>query len=87
MGRYGKLYIATLMIESFRASLEALSRQGMERRKTEASLQQVQNGHVELVELIGKGDAEGAAACMHPHLESTLRILCGHTARSPARPS
>lgn len=63
------------MIGSVRASLEAQSRQGMERRKTDASLQKVQDGHVELVERIGDGDAEGAAACMRAHMESALKVL------------
>lgn len=63
------------MIGSIRASLEAQSRQGMERRKTEASLQKVQDGHAELVALIGERDAEGAAKCMRAHMESALHFL------------
>jgi len=63
------------MIGSVRASLEAHSRQGMERRKTEASLQKVQDAHVELVERIGLGDAEGAALCMRAHMESAMKVL------------
>lgn len=66
------------MIGSIRDSLEAQSRQGMERRKTEASLQKVQDGHAELVELIGNGDAEGAAECMLAHMKSALQVLNGH---------
>lgn len=73
------------MIGSVRASLESQSRQGMEQRKTEASLQKVQNGHAELVELIGNGDAEGAAACMRLHMESALRVLSAAVTRPPQR--
>jgi GntR family transcriptional repressor for pyruvate dehydrogenase complex len=65
------------IIGSIRSSLETQSRQGMERRKGEASLQQVQDGHVELVELIGRQDAEGAAQCMRAHMESATRVLLG----------
>jgi len=63
------------IIGSIRASLEAQSRQGMERRKTQASLQQVQDAHVELLERIGNRDAEGASRCMLSHMESALRVL------------
>ena len=63
------------MIGSIRASLEAQSRLGMERRKTDASLQQVQDAHVRLVELIGNRDAHGASRCMRLHMESALEVL------------
>lgn len=73
------------MIGSVRASLEVQSRKGMERRKTEASLQKVQDGHAELVTLIGDGNAEGATECMRLHIESALRVLSASTARRPKR--
>jgi GntR family transcriptional repressor for pyruvate dehydrogenase complex len=63
------------MIGSIRASLEAQSRLGMERRKTDASLQQVQDAHVRLVELIGNRDAQGASRCMRLHMDSALEVL------------
>lgn len=63
------------MIGSIRASLESQSRQGMERRKTDESLQQVQDAHMELVELIGNRDADGASRCMRLHMESALEVL------------
>jgi GntR family transcriptional repressor for pyruvate dehydrogenase complex len=63
------------MIGSIRASLESQSRQGMERRKTDESLQQVQDAHMKLVELIGNRDADGASRCMRLHMESALEVL------------
>ena len=63
------------IIGSIRASLETHSRQGMEQRKTEESLQLVQDAHVELVEHIGNRDAEGASRCMHLHMDSALKVL------------
>lgn len=63
------------MIGSIRASLEAQSRLGMEQRKTQRSLQEVQDGHVKLVELIAASDARGAAECMRLHMDSALSVL------------
>ncbi len=63
------------MIGSIRASLESLSRQGMERRKTDESLQQVQDGHAELVARICEGDVAGAGASMQAHMDVALRAL------------
>ncbi|WP_418147919.1 FCD domain-containing protein [Variovorax paradoxus] len=74
------------IIGSIRASLEAQARQGMERRKTQASLQQVQDAHVELVERIGNRDAEGASRCMLSHMESALRVLPVQGRPSVSRP-
>ncbi|MFS2049221.1 FadR/GntR family transcriptional regulator [Variovorax sp. Varisp41] len=63
------------MIGSIRASLESQSRQGMERRKTRKSLQQVQDGHAELVARICEGDVAGAAASMQAHMAAALHAL------------
>ncbi|CAN5233133.1 FadR/GntR family transcriptional regulator [soil metagenome] len=63
------------MIGSIRASLESLSRQGMERRKTDESLQQVQDGHAELVARICEGDVDGAGKAMQAHMDAALRAL------------
>lgn len=63
------------MIGSIRASLESLSRQGMERRRTDESLQQVQDGHAELVAKICEGDVSGAGACMQAHMNAALQAL------------
>jgi len=65
------------MIGSIRASLESLSRQGMERRRTEKSLQAVQDSHAELVARICEGDARGAKASMKAHMKAALRALTG----------
>lgn len=64
------------MIGSIRASLEAQSRQGMERRNSDESLQLAQDFHADIVEMICKGDAAGSAECMRAHMESALHILC-----------
>ncbi|MES2534157.1 MAG: FadR/GntR family transcriptional regulator, partial [Pseudomonadota bacterium] len=61
------------MVGSIRASLESLSRQGMERRKTDESLQQVQDGHAELVARICEGDVAGAGKAMQAHMDAALR--------------
>jgi len=63
------------IIGSIRTSLEVQSRQGMEQRRTAASLQQVQQAHVELVERIAEQDAEGASQCMRSHMDSALKVL------------
>ena len=63
------------MIGSIRASLESLSRQGMERRKTNESLQQVQDGHAELIARICEGDVIGAGESMQAHMRAALRAL------------
>jgi len=64
------------LIGSIRASLEVQSRQGMEQRKSDESLQLAQDFHADLVEMICKGDADGAAECMRAHMESALQTLC-----------
>lgn len=63
------------IIGSIGASLESLSRQGMELRQDDASLQMVQDAHAELVRLISEQDAEGAADWMRLHMQSAARVL------------
>lgn len=63
------------MIGSIRLSLESLSRQGMEARKTNESLQQVQDGHAELVSRICDGDVRAAADSMQAHMRDARRAL------------
>lgn len=65
------------MIGSIRSSLESQSRQGMEQRKTEASLQRVQDSHAEMVAMICDGDDCGAEASMRAHMNAALRVLAG----------
>jgi len=64
------------LIGSVRASLEAQSRQGMERRKSDKSLQLAQDFHSNIVDMICNGDAAGSAECMRAHMDDALRILC-----------
>ncbi len=64
------------MIGSIRASLVAVSRQGMERRLSEDSLQSAQDLHGDIVEMICSRDAAGAAERMRAHMESAEHILC-----------
>jgi len=63
------------LIGSIRASLQEQSRHGMERRKSDESLQLAQDFHSTIVEMICAGDADGASESMHAHMESALRVL------------
>jgi len=69
------------MIGSIRASLESLSRQGMARRTTKKSLQQVQDAHADLVARICEGDAAGAGNSMQAHMSAALRVLTAENSR------
>lgn len=64
------------MIGSTRAALEAQSRQGMVRRSSDESLQQVQKFHADIVEMICNGDAVGSGECMQEHMDNALHVLC-----------